>query len=69
MIMRNNAVTGQRDVIPVKIKQMEKRKADDVLMKSNDILYIPDSLGKKVLTRTTEAAISAGTGVALYKAY
>ena len=69
MIMRNNPVTGQRDVIPVKIKQMENRKADDVLMKSNDILYIPDSLGKKVLARTTEAAISAGTGVAVYKAY
>jgi polysaccharide export outer membrane protein len=69
VIMRNNPVTGQRDVIPVKIKQMEKRKADDVLMKSNDILYIPDSLGKKVLARTTEAAVSAGTGVAVYKAY
>jgi polysaccharide biosynthesis/export protein len=69
VIMRNNSVTGQRDMIPVKIKQIENRKADDVLMKSNDILYVPDSLGKKVLARTTEAAVSAGTGVAVYRAY
>jgi polysaccharide export outer membrane protein len=69
VIMRNNNVTGQRDVIPVKIKQIENRKADDVLMKSNDILYIPDSLGKKILARGTESAIQAGTGVAVYKAY
>ena len=61
VIMRNNPVTGQRDVIPVHIKQIENRKAEDVAMKSNDILYIPDSVGKKVLARGAEAAIRIGT--------
>lgn len=67
VIMRTNPLTGQRDVIPVHIKQIEHRKADDVAMKSNDILYIPDSLGRKVLARGAEAAIGVGTSVAIYR--
>ena len=57
VIMRNNPLTGKKDNIPVHIKQIENRKADDVAMKSNDILYIPDSAGKKALARGGEAAL------------
>src|SRR6202789_995263 len=67
VIMRSNPVTGKRDIIPVHIKQIENRKADDVAMKSNDVLYIPDSLGRKVLARGAEAAISIGSGLAIYR--
>ena len=67
VIMRNNPATGQRDTIPVRIKKMEDRKADDVVMKPNDILYIPNSAGKKALARGAEAAIGIGTGVAIYR--
>ncbi len=67
VIMRNNPVTGQRDVIPVRIKQIENHKTDDVAMKSNDILYIPDSIGRKVLARGAEAAITVGSSVAIYR--
>jgi polysaccharide biosynthesis/export protein len=67
VIMRNNPVTGQREVIPVHIKQIEHRKAEDVAMKSNDILYIPDSLGKKVLAKGAEAAIGITTSVVIYR--
>jgi len=38
VIMRTNPETGQRDPIPVHIKQIENRKAEDVAMRSNDIL-------------------------------
>jgi polysaccharide export outer membrane protein len=69
VIMRNNPVTGQRDIIPVHIKKIENRKSNDVAMKSNDILYIPDSAGKKVLARSAEAAISVGTSVAVFRSY
>jgi len=36
-------------------------------MKSNDILYVPDSAGKKALARGTEAALGIGTGLAVYR--
>jgi polysaccharide biosynthesis/export protein len=69
VIMRNVPGSAQKDFIPVRIKQMEGRKANDVAMKANDILYIPDSVGKRALARGTEAAIGIGTGVAIYRAY
>jgi hypothetical protein len=36
-------------------------------MKSNDILYIPDSLGRKVLARGAEAAVGVGTSLVIYR--
>jgi polysaccharide biosynthesis/export protein len=67
VIMRNNTDTGQKDMIPVHIKQIQNQKTDDVTMKSNDILYIPDSKGLKVLARGAEAALTVGTGLAIYR--
>jgi polysaccharide biosynthesis/export protein len=67
VIMRTNPQTGQRDAIPVHLKKIEDRKEDDVPMKSNDILYVPDSTGKKALARGTEAALGIGTGLAVYR--
>src|SRR5271156_1841678 len=67
VIMRNNPITGQKDVIPVHIGQIEKQKTPDVAMSSNDILYIPDSKGLKVLARGAEAAISIGSSVAIFR--
>jgi polysaccharide export outer membrane protein len=69
VILRMNPATGQKDSLPVHIKQMENRKTDDVVMRSNDILYIPDSAGKKALARGVEAAVGVGTGAAVYHSY
>ena len=69
VILRNNLQTGEKDNIPVQIKKIENRKADDVVMKPNDILYIPDSAGKKALARGGEAALGIGTGAAIYRTY
>jgi polysaccharide biosynthesis/export protein len=68
VIMRTNPQTGQRDTIPVELKKIEERRADDVPLKSNDILYVPDSSGKKALARGAEAALGIGTGIAVYRA-
>jgi polysaccharide biosynthesis/export protein len=67
VIMRTNPVTGNKDQLPVRIKDIENHKLDDVAMKSNDILYIPDSRGLKVLAKGTEAALGVGSGVAIYR--
>jgi polysaccharide export outer membrane protein len=68
VIMRTNPATGTKDQIPVHIKAIENHKADDVTMKSNDILYIPDSRGLKVLARGSEAMLGMGTQVAVFRA-
>lgn len=67
VIMRTNPATGQKDQIPVHIKQIENRKADDMAMRSNDILYVPDSAGKKVLAHGAQAALGIGSGIAIYR--
>src|SRR5271163_2124376 len=67
VIMRMNPATGNRDQIPVHISAIEKHKADDVLMNSNDILYVPDSKGLKVLAKGAEAAVGIGAGLAVYR--
>jgi polysaccharide biosynthesis/export protein len=67
VILRTNPVTRKRDEIHVHIKEIEKNKIPDVAVKSNDILYIPDSAGKKALARAGESAIGIGTGVVIYR--
>jgi polysaccharide biosynthesis/export protein len=66
VIMRTNPATGKKDQIPVRIHQIEKHKIEDVALRSNDILYIPDSAGKKALAKGTAAALGIGSSVALF---
>lgn len=68
VILRTNPLTGQKDQIPVHLRQIQNRKAEDIPMKSNDILYIPDSVGLKVLAKGAEAAVSVTSGVIVYRA-
>ncbi len=68
VIMRTNSTTGQREVVPVRIRAIENRKTNDVPLKSNDVLYIPDSAGKKALTKGGEAMLGVGTSVVIYHA-
>lgn len=67
VILRTNPLTGQKDQIPVHLRQIQNRKAEDIPMKSNDILYIPDSVGLKVLAKGAEAAVSVTSGVIVYR--
>ena len=63
-IVRN--VGDQRTEIPVDLKSLLQGKGKDITMQGNDILFIPDSTGKKVLLRIMEGAIQTGTGLAIY---
>jgi hypothetical protein len=51
----------------VDLKKILQGKGGDVPMQGNDILFVPDSTGKKVALRVMEAAISTGTGLAIYR--
>ena len=67
VIYRMNPKTGVREAIPVHIKQIEKDKSADVVMKSNDILYVPDNLALKIAVQAAQAAVSIGSGLLIYR--
>jgi polysaccharide export outer membrane protein len=67
VIMRDDPATGKRIQIPVQLKKIQKHEADDIPLQTNDILFVPDSRGKKALARGAEAAIGIGTSVAVYR--
>jgi hypothetical protein len=54
--------------VPVDLKKVMQLKTEDVMLQPSDILYIPDSSGKKALRRAGEVAIGLTTGIALITA-
>jgi polysaccharide biosynthesis/export protein len=65
-ILRLNPGADERTEIPVDLKKILQGKGGDVPLQGNDILFVPDSTGKRVALRVMEAAISTGTGLAIY---
>jgi polysaccharide biosynthesis/export protein len=51
---------------PVDIKKILKGQADDQTLVAGDILFVPDSTGKRAAIRALEAAVQAGTFAATY---
>jgi polysaccharide export outer membrane protein len=68
VILRKNPDTGKRDEVPVDLKKVLQLKSEDVMLQSSDILFIPDSSGKKAWHRAGDVAISLTTGLALVTA-
>jgi polysaccharide export outer membrane protein len=68
VLVRKNPDTGKNKEIPVDVSKILARKAEDVRLYSNDILFVPDSTGKKALRRMGDVAISLSTGVAMIRA-
>ena len=66
VIVRKNPDTGQTQEIPVKLKEIMKRKIADVRLMPNDLLIVPDSIGLKALYKTGEIATTVGTGLLIY---
>ena len=66
-ILRVNPGSDQRTEIPVDLKTILQGKSQDIPLQGNDILFVPDSTGKKVALRAMEAAIATGTGLAIYR--
>ena len=65
VILRKNVGTGKRDEVPVDLKKVMDLKTEDVMLQSSDILFVPDSSGKKALRRAGEVAVGLASGVAL----
>ncbi len=67
IIRKDTARTGGREEIPVDLKKILSRRAPDVPLEPDDILFIPDSSSKKALLRGAEAAIQMATGVIIWR--
>ncbi len=68
VILRKNLETGKRDEVPVDLKKVMQLKTEDVMLQPSDILFVPDSAGKRALHRAGDMALALTTGVALVTA-
>lgn len=64
-IYRSGAATAGRQEIPIELKKIMDRKAPDVPLLANDILYVPEATGRKAtltaLDRLTGIGATVGT--------
>jgi polysaccharide biosynthesis/export protein len=58
---------AQREQIPLNVKKVMENKAPDLELRPDDIVYVPNSLGKQLGARGLEAAIGLGTGVLIWR--
>ena len=66
-ILRKPPQGGERQEILVALGDILKGKKADVAMEPDDILFVPSSTGKKLALRSLEAAITIGTGIAVFR--
>ena len=68
VILRKNLESGKRLEVRVDLKKVMQLKTEDVLLQPSDILFVPDSSGKRALHRAGDTALALTTGVALVSA-
>ena len=68
VIIRKDSTTGTTREIPVNLKRVMQRKDEDASLQANDIFFVPDSAGKRMLHTMGTAAVSMTTGIAVIRA-
>ncbi len=70
-IYRVEAGAAGRSEMPIELKKIMDRKAPDVALEANDILYIPTSNGRRISSKILETslAVSLGLSTALLYIY
>jgi len=69
VIIRNDSQAPEgRKQIPIDLKAILRGKSPDPVLQAEDILFVPDSGGKRALNRGIESVVQAATGVAIYGA-
>lgn len=63
-IYRTEAGSGGKSEIPIDLKKIVSRKAPDVPLYANDMLYVSNSNGKRVSAQVLAVALGAGIGIA-----
>lgn len=57
---------AQREEIDVNLSKIIARRDPDVVLKPDDILYVPNSRSKRAAIRAIESAIQMGTGIVIW---
>ena len=65
-VMRTVPGNPNRTEIPINLNKLLAGKIPDLQLKSDDILFVPNSLAKTALSRSAEAAITVGQSLAIY---
>jgi len=65
-ILRASAGSEQRQEIPVDIKRVLAGKAEDIGLRANDVLFIPDSSSKQVAKKALDTALQTLTGLTIW---
>ena len=65
-ILRQASPGAERTEMRVNVQEILDGRAKDVALQANDILFIPTSVAKSASLRAIEAAVQAGTGVAVW---
>jgi polysaccharide biosynthesis/export protein len=60
-------MSGSRQEIPVNLQKILSGTSPDIPLLANDILFVPNNGPKSATYKVLEAALSAGTGVAIYR--
>ena len=67
VILRQPPGSEEREQVPIDVKKILTLKREDVSLRQNDILYVPDSTGKHALRRSAEIAIAIASGAAIIR--
>jgi polysaccharide export outer membrane protein len=68
VILRKNPGGDKRQEVPVNIDKVMHLKTEDAGLQAGDILFIPDSTGKRALRRAGDIGIALTTGIAVISA-
>ena len=55
---------GAKTEVPVELAKIMKRKAPDVPLQANDVLYIPDAKGRRLTAETLDRLAGIGGSTA-----
>jgi len=66
-IIRTEAASGQQTEIAVHLGKILAGKAQDLMLRPKDILFVPNSTARSALGRGAEAAVSIVGGVIIYR--
>jgi polysaccharide export outer membrane protein len=66
-IIRTDGANGARREIPINLSRVLAGKIPDATLEPRDILFVPNSASRSAIYRSMEAAVSVGTGIAIYR--